>query len=154
ATPAYGWAPPPTVAVNGSTAARHPNPIMRCLLETPAVRRRVAGDRGSATIWVLAVGLAFVLLGLACATVGVAAIGRHRAQTAADLGALAGAARSLEGPAAACARATDIAAANGGRVTACAVQGFDVIVTVEVVVHLPSRGIRVATARARAGLVA
>jgi secretion/DNA translocation related TadE-like protein len=115
-------------------------------------QRRLA-DHGSATVWVLAVGLAFVLLGLACATVGVAAIGRHRAQTAADLGALAGAARTLEGPAAACSRATDIAAANGGRVTGCVVQGFDLIVTVEVVVHLPSRGIRVATARARAGPV-
>ncbi|HEV7708882.1 MAG TPA: Rv3654c family TadE-like protein [Asanoa sp.] len=123
-------------------------------LETADGRCRVAADRGSATVWVLAVGLAFVLLGLACATVGVAAIGRHRAQTAADLGALAGAARTLEGPAAVCARATDIAAANGGRVTGCAVQGFDVIVTVEVVVQLPPRGLRVATARARAGPVA
>ena len=101
-------------------------------------------------MWVLAVGLAFVLLGLACATVGVAAIGRHRAQTAADFGALAGAARTLEGPDAACSRATEIATANGGRLTSCAVQGFDVVVTVEVDVRLP-RGLGVAKARARAG---
>ncbi|MEV4620944.1 Rv3654c family TadE-like protein [Asanoa sp. NPDC049573] len=120
----------------------------------PSHRGRGSIDRGSATIWVLAVGLAFVLLGLACAAVGVAAIGRHRAQTAADLGALAGAARTLEGPEAACDRATDIASANGARVTRCVVQGFDVVVTVDVMVHLPPHGLRVATARARAGPVA
>jgi secretion/DNA translocation related TadE-like protein len=111
-------------------------------------------DRGAATVWVLAVGVAFVLLGLACAAVGVAAVGRHQAQTAADLGALAGAARVLEGPAAACARAGEIAAANGGRVTACVVHGFDVVVRVEVAVRLPPRGtVRLAMARARAGPV-
>ncbi|GIF65442.1 hypothetical protein Ais01nite_34770 [Asanoa ishikariensis] len=121
-----------------------------------AVRRRSAlvGDRGAATIWVLGVGLAFVLLGLACAAVGVAAVGRHQAQTAADLGALAGAARTLEGPDAACARAAEIVAANGGRMSGCVVHGFDVVVTVAVVVRLPPSGsVRVATARARAGPV-
>ncbi|SNT57346.1 helicase/secretion neighborhood TadE-like protein [Asanoa hainanensis] len=111
-------------------------------------------DRGAATVWVLGVGLAFVLLGLACAAVGVAAVGRHQAQTAADLGALAGAARTLEGPDAACARAAEIAGANGGRVSSCVVHGFGVVVTVEVAVRLPPRGsVRVATARARAGPV-
>nr|WP_275410354.1 Rv3654c family TadE-like protein [Asanoa siamensis] len=111
-------------------------------------------DRGAATVWVLAVGLAFVLFGLACAAVGVAAIGRHQAQTAADLGALAGGARVLEGSDAACARAGQIAAANGGRLTGCVVHGFDVVVTVEVTVELPPRGaVRIAKARARAGPV-
>ena len=111
-------------------------------------------DHGAATVWVLAVGLAFVLLGLACAAVGVAAVGRHEAQTAADLGALAGAARTLEGPDAACARAAEIVVANGGRMNGCAVHGFDVVVTVSVVVRLPPQGsVRVATARARAGPV-
>ncbi|MEV4533201.1 Rv3654c family TadE-like protein [Asanoa sp. NPDC049518] len=111
-------------------------------------------DRGAATIWVLGVGLGFVLLGLACAAVGVAAIGRHQAQTAADLGALAGAARTLEGRDAACARAAEIVSANGGRMSGCVVQGLDVVVTVAVEVRLPPRGsARVATARARAGPV-
>ncbi|MDG4821574.1 flp pilus-assembly TadE/G-like family protein [Asanoa sp. WMMD1127] len=111
-------------------------------------------DSGAATVWVLAVGLAFVLLGMACAAVGVAAVGRHRAQTAADFGALAGAARTLEGPAAACARAGEIAGANGGRVTSCVVHGFEIVVAVEVIVRLPPGGVlRAATARARAGPV-
>ncbi|WP_203707691.1 Rv3654c family TadE-like protein [Asanoa iriomotensis] len=119
-----------------------------------AGERVLSADRGAATVWALAVGLSFVLLGMACAAVGVAAIGRHQAQTAADLGALAGAARAIEGPATACARAGEIAAANGARVSACTVHGFDVVVTVEVSVRLPPRGtVRIATARARAGPV-
>ncbi|MEV0715340.1 Rv3654c family TadE-like protein [Asanoa sp. NPDC050611] len=123
----------------------------------PAGRRTLTRcrDRGAATVWALAIGLSFVLLGMACAAVGVAAVGRHQAQTAADLGALAGAARALEGPAAVCTRAGEIVAANGGRVSGCVVHGFDVVVTVEVSVRLPPRGtIRIATARARAGPVA
>lgn len=104
-------------------------------------------------MWVLAVGLAAVLLGLGAAAVGVATIGRHQAQAAADLSALAGAARTLEGEEAACARAGDIADANGARLTGCVVHGFEMTVTVEVVVVALPTGPRVATARARAGPV-
>jgi secretion/DNA translocation related TadE-like protein len=88
-------------------------------------------DRGSATVLVLAIGLVTVLVAIAAAAVGGAIVARHRAQTAADLAALAGALDSLDGVEVACARAGEIAAGNGGHLTACDVDGLDVVVTVE-----------------------
>ncbi len=110
-------------------------------------------DRGSASLWVLAVGLTLVAAALAGAAVGAARVGRHEARTAADLGALAGAARVVEGDEAACARAADLVAANGGRLVSCEVAGLDLTVTVEVVVT-PLPGLaRFTRAAARAGPV-
>jgi secretion/DNA translocation related TadE-like protein len=110
-------------------------------------------DRGSASIWLLAVGLVLVAMGVAGAAIGAATVARHRAQAAADLGALAGAARALDGPAAACGRATEIAGANGGRVVDCLLDGFDLILTVEVSVTPVPPVTRTASASARAGPV-
>ena len=100
-------------------------------------RARTAGralrpDRGSASLWVLAVGLALVAAGTAGAMVGVARLAKHEARTTADLGALAGAARLLEGDSAACGRATEIVSANGGRLTGCMVDGWTLVVTARV----------------------
>jgi secretion/DNA translocation related TadE-like protein len=79
--------------------------------------------------------------------------GRPEARVAADFGALAGAAHVLEGESAACARASAIAATNGGRLTECTVDGLDVRVSVEVgVVPLPGL-VRVARTTAVAGPV-
>lgn len=119
------------------------------------VGRRVGGgkDRGAASIWVLAAGLLIVAMGVAGAAAGAAIIARHQAQASADLGALAGAARAAEGPRGACRRAAEIVAANGGRLVACVLDGFDLTVAVDVTVH-PVRGIiRTAHAKARAGPV-
>ena len=111
------------------------------------------GDRGAATIFVLAVGLALVLMGVAGAAVGAARVGRHQAQAAADLGALAGAARAVDGADAACERAGRFVSANGGLVTSCQVSGLEIIVRTEVTVT-PLPGLtRHATAAARAGPV-
>ena len=116
-------------------------------------RRRDERDRGAATVFVLAVGLVLVLAGVAGAAVGAARVGRHRAQAAADLGALAGAARVFEGAEVACVRASRVAAANLGRVTSCEVSGLEVVVYAEVTVT-PLPGLaRRATAAARAGPV-
>jgi secretion/DNA translocation related TadE-like protein len=104
-------------------------------------------------VWLLAAGLVLVLMGVAAAAVGTATVARHRAQTAADLGALAGAVRAGEGAEIACARAAEIVAANEGQLTACHLDGFDLTVAVEVSVS-PVRGIaRTAHASARAGPV-
>jgi secretion/DNA translocation related TadE-like protein len=119
----------------------------------PAPKPRMAGghDRGAATVWLLAAGLVLIAMGVAAAAVGSATVARHRAQTAADLGALAGAIRAVEGAESACARATEIVTANGGRLTSCTLDGFDVTIAVEVSVS-PLRGIaRSAHASARAG---
>ncbi|WP_433389296.1 Rv3654c family TadE-like protein [Micromonospora sp. KLBMP9576] len=112
-----------------------------------------AGERGGATVCLLAVGLVFVVVGSFGAAVGAARVARQQARVAADLGALAGAGRGLWGEAAACGRAADIAAANGGRLLACRLDGLDVLVTVEVAVNPLPRVARVATASARAGPV-
>jgi secretion/DNA translocation related TadE-like protein len=111
------------------------------------------GDRGAATIVVLAVGLVLLGLGVAGAAVGAARVARHEARTAADLGALAGAMRVLEGPDAACARAGELVSRNGGRLAECTVDGLDLVVAVEVdVTPLPGLT-RTARAAARAGPV-
>jgi secretion/DNA translocation related TadE-like protein len=115
-----------------------------------AVRARNGRDRGSATLWVLAVGILLVAGGMAGALVGAARTGRQQAGAAADLGALAGAARVIEGADAACGRAGQLVAANGGRLTACTVDGLDLVVTVEVLVSPLQRA---AVASARAGPV-
>ena len=82
---------------------------------------------------------------------GGAVSARHRAQAAADLAALAGAARLAEGVTAACATAAALAQANHARVTACDVSGLDVVVEVAVPVDLGRWGLGTAAAIARAG---
>lgn len=110
-------------------------------------------DRGSASLWLLAVGLVLVAAGVAGAAVGAARVGRHQARVAADLGALAGAARALDGPGPACARAAELASGNGGRLVSCTVDGLDLQITVEVSVT-PLPGLtRIARSTARAGPV-
>jgi secretion/DNA translocation related TadE-like protein len=114
---------------------------------------RQGRDRGSASVWLLAVGLLLVAAGAAGGTVGAAHVASHRAQAAADLGALAGAARAIEGSAAACARAAELVAANGAGLVDCRLDGLDLTVTVQVSAA-PMAGVgRAATATARAGPV-
>lgn len=113
--------------------------------------RCVRSDRGSATLWLLASGLLLLIAALAGAAVGSARVARHQAQVAADLAALAGAARALDGPDAACSRATVIASANGAHITMCTLDGLDLLVSVTVpVARLPGPA-RTAQASARAG---
>jgi anti-sigma B factor antagonist len=110
-------------------------------------------DRGSASLWLAAVGLVLVAAGVAGSAVGVATVAHHQARTAADLGALAGAARVVEGTDAACRSAAEIASANRARLVSCAVDGWEIVVTVEVAAHpLPALN-RTASASARAGPV-
>ncbi|KAB1933854.1 flp pilus-assembly TadE/G-like family protein [Micromonospora sp. ALFpr18c] len=114
---------------------------------------RSDGDRGGATVVLLAVGLVFVLVGTFGAAVAVAAMAAQRAAVAADLGALAGAGKALDGDVGACASALDVVDRNGGRLVACRLDGLDVLVTVEVAVT-PLPGLtRVAVSTARAGPV-
>jgi secretion/DNA translocation related TadE-like protein len=117
-------------------------------------RRRPAGDRGSATVWVVALSGVLAAIGVAVLLVGAAVVGRHRAAGAADLAALAGAESAVRGRPDACAAAERVAGANGARLTGCTVDpGAVVDVAVEVHVRLGPLGTRSATARARAGPV-
>jgi secretion/DNA translocation related TadE-like protein len=95
----------------------------------------------------LAVGL-FMAVTVIGIRLGGAMLARQQAETAADLGALAGAAAVLRGPDVACAAAGDVVAANHGSMTSCAADGLDLLVAVEV--PAPAWGSR-ASARARAG---
>lgn len=113
-----------------------------------AAGRHPSGDRGSASVWVLGFALAVVVLGVAVTLVGSAFVTRHRAQVAADLGALAGAPYVLQGPATACARARELVSANDGRLTGCRTDGTDLVVAVEL-----RAAVGVAHAGARAGPV-
>jgi secretion/DNA translocation related TadE-like protein len=108
-----------------------------------------SGDRGSASVWLLCAGLVVLSFGLTGALAAAAATGRHRAQAAADLGALAGARYAVDGEPTACARAAAIVAANGARVAGCRLDGLDLVVTAEV----PVAGVGTARGVARAGPV-
>jgi secretion/DNA translocation related TadE-like protein len=83
--------------------------------------------------------------------VGTAVIARHRAQAAADLAALAAAARLAAGQDTACGWAVSVADRMDGRVTACTVNALDVVVTVDVDATLGRWGLGSARAAARAG---
>jgi secretion/DNA translocation related TadE-like protein len=106
------------------------------------------GDGGSGSIWLLGLGAALLVLLAAAASAGGVVLARHRAEAAADLGALAGAAHAVEGTQAACAVAGRIVVANGGSLVSCRLAAFDLIVTAEV---RGPRGWGSARASARAG---
>ncbi len=108
-------------------------------------------DRGSATL--LAVAMVALILA-ACGgavVVGTAVIARHRAQSAADLAALAAAGRLTAGQETACGWAASLADSMHASVVGCGVEDLDVIVTVDVSVSLSRWGIGTARAAARAG---
>ena len=94
-----------------------------------------------------------IAMTVACAYLGAAVIARHRAQSAADLAALAAAGRLTQGAEAACAHAVSVAMAMDTKVADCSVIGLDVVVAVDVPVALGRLGNREARAVARAGPV-
>jgi len=86
-----------------------------------------------------------------CACLGAAVVARHRAQAAADLAALAAAARLPAGPETACAQANSVARAMRVTTAGCAVDDLDVVITIEVGLTVGRWG--TARAAARAGPV-
>jgi secretion/DNA translocation related TadE-like protein len=82
-------------------------------------------ERGSATLFAVAVVGVLVLVGAALGVAGAMVHAHRVAQSAADLAALAGA-QSLAKGGDACAAAAVIAAGNGVVVDSCVVEGFDV----------------------------
>ena len=104
---------------------------------------RRSADRGSATLWTVAVALVVMLSTAAVLLIAIAVSARHRAATAADLSALAAASVLASAQVAgittssteqACQAARDIADANGARLSDCQVNGsiVDVVTTVNV----------------------
>lgn len=87
------------------------------------------------------------------ALVGSAVVARHRAAAAADLAALAAAARLPAGPQTACAAAESVARSMSSTVARCDVDGLDVIVIAEAMPGFGAQWAGPATASARAGPV-
>ena len=115
-------------------------------------RRGLCDERGSATVWVIALSGVLAVLAAAVVLMGAATVARHRAGTAADLAALAAAGRAVLGEPDACGSAARVARANGAALVSCSVDDAAVAeVRVDVPVHLGGLGVHVASARARAG---
>lgn len=108
-------------------------------------------ERGSATVWVAVAGFLVLALAVLGMYLGAAAVTRHRAETAADLAALAAAGSAPLGADGACQRAQVIAEQNGARLYSCSLEGWDALV--EVVAHPPEplANLGEVTAHARAG---
>ncbi len=113
--------------------------------------RRTHDEHGAGTV--LAVAMMGLLVTVTVATSGVVGVvaGHRRAQVAADLAALAGAAAVQDG-ADACQRAGRIAARNSASLRSCDARGWEVSVTVVEEVSLPGMTMQL-RARGRAGPV-
>lgn len=111
-------------------------------------------DRGAGTVFAAFALLALLLVAAAGIEVGGAVTARHRAQSAADLAALAAAGEVAHGGDG-CVTARAWAERNGGRLENCVVEGSDVEIRVAVPLPLglplESAGLGPAIAAARAG---
>lgn len=111
-------------------------------------RSRTRDDRGSGTVLLLALVAVALVVAALLGLLASAQLARGRAQTAADLGALAGASGMLAGrPGDPCAAVGEVVRRNGGTLGSCADEGAGVL-TVRVVVVSATAS---ATAWARAG---
>jgi secretion/DNA translocation related TadE-like protein len=109
-------------------------------------------DRGLATVVAAgAIGTIGLLLG-ALLVLGSAVATRHRAENAADLAALAGAADSVQGRESACTTAREVAGRNGATLVRCTWIGWDLQVDVARTCGCLPVG-DLTTVRARAGPV-
>ena len=117
----------------------------------PGVGRRASGERGSATVVMLAVIAVVLMLTVSGLMLASAVLASHRARAAADLGALAAVGALMQGEplGAVCQVAARVATANQGTVQQCIVVGAEVRLSIAVPTGM--RGLGVATARSRAG---
>ncbi|CAM3076242.1 Rv3654c family TadE-like protein [Skermania piniformis] len=114
---------------------------------------RLRSDQGVATV-IACVAIAVILIvTILVVQVGAGVALRHRAQSAADLGALAAAAALDQGDEAACAVATRLVDRVGVRVRRCSPQGWDIVLEVGIAAALGPFGRREVRAVARAGPV-
>ena len=104
-------------------------------------------DSGVATIWTAMAVAALSGVAILGFWLGATVLARHRAESAADLGALAAASHAAEGPVRACERARWVADRMGVTLLACRWQRLDAFVEVQG----PALGLGDLSARARAG---
>lgn len=116
-------------------------------------RRPATADRGAATVWATGAIAALLVVAVLAVWLGAAAATRHRAASAADLGALAAAGAVVEGERSACGKARWVTEHMGVELRSCRLEGADALV--EVIAQPPGvlAGFGPAQARARAGPV-
>ncbi|MGV9359865.1 Rv3654c family TadE-like protein [Amycolatopsis sp. NPDC003731] len=90
-----------------------------------------APDRGAATIWTAMAVAALTVVATLAMWLGATVMARHRAESAADLGALAAASHASEGPVRACERARWVADRMRVTLRTCRWQQLDALVEVE-----------------------
>lgn len=110
-------------------------------------------EKGVATVWAVGAIAALMLIMMFGVGLGLAVGGRHRAEAAADLAALAAAAHALDGEEAACAYGDRVVAAMEGQLRSCRVDGWQASVEVETRTWLPLIPGGNSYGRARAGPV-
>ncbi|MGP3962871.1 Rv3654c family TadE-like protein [Nonomuraea sp. 3N208] len=108
-------------------------------------------ERGSATLWGVALMGLLMAVATAFATVGAARVARHRVNNAADMSALAAARLALFDPEGACARAAALAAQNGVELTRCEINDEVADVWTSLPISLPIVGTHTVMGRSRAG---
>lgn len=111
-------------------------------------------DRGSGTVLVLAIVVVATVLAMTLAGLGQVVVARARAQSAADLAALAAAShlRATSDAAASCVLADDVVARNSAVMSMCTDEGTGVVgvtVTVSTVFGATSAAARAGPASAR-----
>jgi secretion/DNA translocation related TadE-like protein len=113
-------------------------------------RHGAGPDSGVATIWTAMAVAALTGVAVLGCWLGAAVLARHRAESAADLGALAAASHAAEGPTRACERARWIADRMAVSLLTCRWQRLDAFVEVRAP-SLGFGGLPGPSARARAG---
>ncbi|MFI7228572.1 Rv3654c family TadE-like protein [Nonomuraea angiospora] len=108
-------------------------------------------EKGSATLWGVALMGLLMAVATAFATLGSVRVARHRVHSAADLSALAAAKLAIMNPETACARAAALAGQNGVKLTQCKITDEIADVWTSLSISLPILGSRTLTARSRAG---
>ncbi|WP_336212141.1 Rv3654c family TadE-like protein [Nonomuraea sp. LPB2021202275-12-8] len=108
-------------------------------------------DRGSATLWSVALMGALMAVATALAMVGSVRVARHRLNDAADLSALAAARLAVVDPGSACAHAATLAVKNDVELLNCVITGEVADVWTSLEITLPGLGTHTLTGRARAG---
>ena len=103
-------------------------------------------ERGSAAVNGVVAMLLLIIVAVGGAQIGSAVVARHRVTGAADLAALAAAARLTEGDEGACEQAKRVASENRAELTSCTVNGWEVVVEASAVTPFGP-----VSARARAG---
>jgi len=112
--------------------------------------RRGPGERGAATLLIVAAAGLLLFVGLALSGVSAVVVAQRRAQSAADLAALSGATAAADGRDG-CAAAAATARANGAALVSCVAGADDVRVSVRVRASGPAGRAVDVVADARAG---